>query len=88
MRDDGSVIVSWLERTGGEEAEVRLRTVTREGTMSVSASLTTSSAARASGFPRVVALADGSLLLAWTDVSGAEPRVQVSRLDIEAGGRP
>ena len=83
MTDDGGVVVSWLERTGGEDAEVRLRRVAPDGTATGSASLTSSSAARASGFPRMTPLDDGSLLLAWTDVLGDSPRVRVTRLTVD-----
>lgn len=83
MLEDGSAVVSWLERTGGDRAEVRLRRVTPDGSASASASLTTSSSARASGFPRMARLSDDELLLAWTDVSGDFPRVRVSRLSLQ-----
>ncbi len=83
MSADGSALVSWLERTGGEQAEVRVRRVTSAGGVSGSATLTSSSAARASGFPRLARAADGAVLVAWTDVAGERPRVRVQRLTLE-----
>jgi len=80
---DGSAIVVWLERTGGEGAEVRLRRVTPAGDMGESLALTGSSAERASGFPRLAELPDGSMLLAWTDVSGEQAQVRVTKLQVE-----
>jgi hypothetical protein len=81
--DDGSAIVVWLERTGGQGAEVRLRRVTVEGHTSESVAVTGGSAERASGFPRLVELEHGSMMLAWTDISGEAPRVRVTRLQVE-----
>lgn len=83
MLADGAVLVSWLERTGGEQAEVRLRRVERDGTTGGSATLSQSSSERASGFPRMIEGPDGSIIVAWTDVIDAEPHVRVQKLDME-----
>ena len=80
---DGSALVAWLERTGGEDAEVRLRRVRADGTMSGSVNLTASSSSRASGFPQMVQAPDGSLVMAWTDVSVEPSQVRVTRLHLE-----
>ena len=77
---DGSALVTWLERTGGEGAEVRVRRVRSDGSMSESVSLTTSSSSRASGFPQMVQAPDGSLVMAWTDVSVRPSQVRVTRI--------
>jgi hypothetical protein len=82
MMDDGSVLVSWLERTGGEDAEVRIRRVSADGTPTESVTLTGASAERASGFPRMVEASDGTVLLAWTDVIGDAPQVRVTKLEL------
>lgn len=79
MMDDGSVVVSWLERTGGEGAEVRIRRVRPDGSASASASVTHSSAERASGFPQLARDAAG-LVMAWTDVAPEQPVVRVARI--------
>lgn len=78
--DDGAVLVSWLERTGGDGAEVRLRRLGLDGTVSESASLVGSSGARASGFPRMVSEGAGRVILAWTDLQEGVPQVRVARL--------
>lgn len=83
MLADGSVLVSWLERTGGERAEVRVRRIGPDGTAGASATLTESSSERASGFPRMVQAPDGSIVVAWTDLIGDEPRVRLQRLEME-----
>jgi hypothetical protein len=81
---DGSVLVTWMERTGGEDAEVRVRRVGAAGAAAESttlSSLTDSSrGARATGFPRIVPSADGSFIVAWTDASQDPSQVRVSRL--------
>ncbi len=78
---EDEALVSWLERTGGEGAEVRVRRVRPDGTTGPAATVTGSSAARASGFPRMVREPDGGVLLAWTDVSEPESRVLVARVE-------
>jgi hypothetical protein len=83
MLADHSVLVSWLERTGGENAEVRVRRVGPDGVAGGSVSVAGSSSERASGFPRLAQAPDGSVLMAWTDVAGDEPTVRVRRLELE-----
>ena len=83
MLPDGAVLVSWLERTGGEWAEVRARWVGPDGRMGEGVSVSPSSGERASGFPRLAASADGSVSVAWTDVTELAPRVRVARIVIE-----
>jgi hypothetical protein len=63
---DGAAYVSWLERGTGDSASVRLRRVTRDGTLGASVVVSESSGARSAGFPRMTRIADG-LLLAWTE---------------------
>jgi hypothetical protein len=85
MRADGSVVVTWLERTGGEGAEVRLRVVAPDGTLSQTRRVTSSTAARASGFPRMtlVPWAPESVLVAWTNVSGDDGSgVEVATVEV------
>jgi len=79
----GEALVSWLERTGGEGAEVRMRRVGSTGEVSESVSLTTTTSGRATGFPQLVQDPDGSLLVAWTDVSEESQQVRVARVKIE-----
>lgn len=81
--EDDAVLVSWLERTGGDAAEVRVRRVAENGMVSSSASLVGSSGARASGFPRMAEAPDGGLILAWTDLEGGVPQVRVARLVVD-----
>jgi hypothetical protein len=79
---DGSALVSWIERVSGN-AEIRVRkiapaarrgaatkTVSRSlpGAYSEAFTITTSSAERASGFPRMIRFGD-QIILAWTDPS-------------------
>ncbi len=70
MLEDGSAVVSWLERVDGS-AEIRLRRVAPEGAMSEPTIVTRTGAERASGFPRMT-LSGSSILLAWTG-AGAQP---------------
>jgi hypothetical protein len=77
LSDDGA-LVTWIERTGGDTATVRLRRVDRKGKAARSVTIATSSAARASGFPRLVVAGD-QVLFAWT-APGKPSMVRVSRL--------
>lgn len=78
MEPGGGAVVSWLERTGGEAAEVRVRRVARDGSRSASMTVAESTAARAGGFPRMVRAGD-ALLFAWTEV-GEPGGVRVAML--------
>jgi hypothetical protein len=86
MLEDRSALVSWLERTGGDHAEVRVRAITTAGRAGESVGVSPSSGERASGFPRMARVADGSVIVAWTDVAELEPRVRVARIHFEATG--
>ena len=77
----GDAIVSWLERVPPENAEVRVRRVARSGTMGEPFTVSRTSAARASGFPRIARSGD-ALLAAWT-VPGDSARVLVGRLSLD-----
>ncbi|MBI4616095.1 MAG: hypothetical protein HY720_20935 [Planctomycetes bacterium] len=62
---DGSVAVSWLERVS-EGAQVRIRRVAPDGSMSEPVAVATVSSSRASGVPRIVPFRTG-VLVAWTE---------------------
>ena len=64
----GDARVVWLERVGAEGAEVRLKTVRKDGVSTDATVIATTSAARTAGFPRIAAVGD-DLVLAWTDPS-------------------
>ena len=81
LDDNGDAIVSWLERVPPEDAEVRVRRVSRSGTMGAPFTVSRTKAARASGFPRIVRLGS-TLVTAWT-VPGDSARVLVGRLAVD-----
>jgi hypothetical protein len=85
LQADGSALVSWLERTaapggqsGGEGAEVRVRRVRADGSLAQWATVARSTAARASGFPQMVATARGEVFFAWT-APGNPSTVRIAR---------
>ena len=80
---DGQVLVSWLEQTGDESASLRVREVRADGSMSGSGTVSESSAARASGFPRMARSGEGEVVLAWTDVSDQASRVRMAKIQLE-----
>jgi len=80
LDENGDALVSWLERVPPEDAEVRVRRVTRSGEMGEPVTISRTKAARASGFPRIVRRGH-ALLAAWT-VPGDSARVMIGRLQL------
>jgi hypothetical protein len=78
---DGAALVSWIERTGGEAAAVRLRRVERSGRSGAPATIAASSAGRASGFPRMVVTGNDAIF-AWT-VPGRPSEVRVAKMKVQ-----
>jgi hypothetical protein len=77
LLSNGDALVTWIERMGGEAAEVRARRVYRNGRAGESVTIAASSAARASGFPRL-AVSGTDLVFAWT-VAGRPSHIRVAR---------
>lgn len=77
LLEDGGALVSWLERTSEDAAEVRVRRVSADRSVGPSQVVAATSGARASGFPRMVRSGD-QVILAWTDAEGAAA-VRVTR---------
>ena len=85
FRDDGSALVSWLERTGGDQAELRVARISADEGLLAAATVSSSSSARASGFPRMTIppWSPTAALLAWTDVSDPErSRIRVALVEL------
>ena len=77
MLPDGDALVLWIERTRGDTAAVMVRRISAAGRSGTPVTLAASSAARASGFPRM-AITGGNALFAWT-VPGKPSNIQVAR---------
>lgn len=77
---DGAALVSWIERTGGDAAAVRVRRVERNGRTQPPLTIASSSAARASGFPRMVVAGDQAIF-AWTE-PGRPSQVKIARMKL------
>lgn len=79
---DGGALVSWIERTGGDAAEVRARRIGANGARGAAMTIATASAARASGFPRMAVVERGAdVVFAWT-VPGRPSAIRVARAHI------
>ena len=65
---DDVATVLWLEQSGATGAELRVRRAWSDGSLGKPQLLTTTAAARASGFPRAVR-SGAATYLAWTDVA-------------------
>ena len=77
LDDHGGTLVSWMEFTSGQQADVRVRRVDADGALGRSVVVARSSGERASGFPRMV-IAGDQLVFAWTE-SGERAGVRVAR---------
>jgi hypothetical protein len=73
----GGALVTWVERIGGDTAAVRARRVDRDGSTGPAITIATSSAARASGFPRMAATKT-DVVFAWT-VPSLPSTIRVAR---------
>ncbi len=78
---DGSALVSWLEGRG-EEAEILVRRVEADGGKGLPRVVARTSAARASGFPQMMA-DEAGIVFAWTE-PGDPARVRVARARLES----
>ena len=74
--EEARPLVLWMERTGPDSSEVRVRRVAADGRPSDAVTVTTVAGSRRSGFPRVVRGA-GGLVFAWT-VPGDSLQVRVA----------
>lgn len=83
LTDDGGALVLWLEDTGEGGGDLRLRRVSPDGRVGPSRTVAVTRSARAAGFPQMISVAGGDLLLAWT-VTGADgpEAVRVARVEV------
>lgn len=86
--DDGSALVTWLERGQDGGAVVAGRRVAPDGALGAARTLAASSEERASGFPRIARLGTDRLMLAWTSVAGDRSQVRVAVFDLDAWEAP
>jgi len=78
----GEALVTWIETSASDGgAELLLVVVAPDGSASPSRRLAEVDAARASGFPRLLTLDDGDLLVAWTEVRPEGRRLRVERVE-------
>lgn len=79
---DGGALVTWIERVSGDTASVRTRRISRTGVASPATTIASSSAARASGFPRMV-ITGSDVMYAWT-VPGRPSSVRTARVALSS----
>ncbi|HXG91674.1 MAG TPA: sialidase family protein [Blastocatellia bacterium] len=79
LLSDGSAIICWLERME-KTAVIKARRVRADGTRDASITIAETTAARASGFPRMAKRSD-ELVFAWTE-AGEPSRVRVAAMKI------
>lgn len=80
MLTDGDALVTWVERIGGDTAAVRVRRIGEDGTRGSAVTIASSSAARASGFPKL-AVTGSTAMFAWT-VPGRPSMIRVARTPV------
>ena len=86
--DDGSALVTWLERGQDGGAVVASRRVAPDGALGAARTLAASSEERASGFPRIARLGTDRLMLAWTAVAGDRSQVRAAVFDLDGWEAP
>jgi len=79
MLSDGSLLASWIEWRE-EESDLVVRHVTPKGTLGRLVKVSSISAERSSGYPRI-AILEGEVYVAWTEV-GKERRVRVVEIPV------
>ncbi len=82
LLQDGSGLVSWVEKKDGG-AEIRVRRVYPDGTLDQSSVVATTSAIRASGFPRMTR-SGNTVYITWTEV-GESLSIRTSVAMLSAG---
>ena len=76
LMPDGAAIASWIESVD-QRAQFRFRRIEPSGAKSAAITIAGLAGGRSSGYPRIAATAD-EIAFAWTDTSGATPRVQTA----------
>lgn len=87
LMPDGAAIASWIE-SADQRAQFRVRRIEPSGAKSAAITVSSLAGGRSSGYPRIAATAN-EIVFAWTDTSGATPRVQtaVARLPASSPDR-
>ena len=76
----GEALVTWIERTSKDSAEVRARLVRRDGTAEPPLTVGALPGGRSSGFPRM-ARRRNDVVLAWTE-PGKSSTIRIAALTI------
>jgi hypothetical protein len=76
LMPDGAAIASWIESVD-QRAQFRIRRIEPSGAKSAAITVAGLAGGRSSGYPRIAANAN-EMVFAWTDTSGATPRVQTA----------
>lgn len=80
MLDDGSTAIVWVERKGAS-AEIRVRRLAADGTLTAPVVVDTTSPSRASGYPSIVPGDARDVLVAWTE-TGTPTRVRAASVTL------
>jgi len=80
MLADGSTAIVWLERKD-DRAEIRVRRLTAEGTLTAPVVVDTTSPSRASGYPSIVPGEARDVLVAWTE-TGTPTQVRAAAVTL------
>jgi len=79
MLDNGAAVVSWLRNGEAQHGDILARTVSANGALGPVNVITTTTAARSSGFPQMTRYAD-NLLFAWTESSNDGSQVKTIQI--------
>ncbi|NNL81667.1 MAG: exo-alpha-sialidase, partial [Flavobacteriaceae bacterium] len=79
--NEREVLLSWMDATA-DETSIMLQRLTQDGDKSNVFKVTSTSAERSSGFPRMVRL-DDYVFITWTDIQD-QTSIKVAKIDIES----
>jgi hypothetical protein len=78
---DGHAAVSWLDTGVTKDGEIKVQLVTPTGELGPQYRVAQTKLSRPAGFPQLV-VDRGDLILAWTDTSGEQTRIQTARITL------
>jgi len=81
---DGGALVTWMEHSGKGTAEIRAKRVRSDGVLSAATVVDATSDARSAGFPRIAAVGDTTVYVAWREMTNPA-RVRLTRLRVPDG---
>ena len=81
---DRGALVTWMEHSGKGTAEIRAKRVRSDGVLSAATVVSATSDARSAGFPRIAAVSDTAVYVAWREMTNPA-RLRLTLLKVPDG---